>query len=197
MSKLQFIFIVLALLLGTGTDQAFAQDIVIFGPGETRIEGAIPYSVIGKYKAQFRVFKGRIALDGISKRVQSVYLEIDASSIRSNCPWCDKIARSRRLLFTTRYPKIVFKSDKIIHDESGYKVRGILEMRGVKRTMIFPFKVERIIDQKTKLETLDLKGSWVINRKNFNIIWNRVLDRGGIIVGDNFTVDWGIKVKLN
>ena len=62
--------------------------------------------------------------------------------------------------------------------------------------MIFPFKVIIIIDQRTKRKLLDLKGTWIINRKDFNIIWNKYLDQGGIVVGDILTVDWGIKVVI-
>ena len=71
-----------------------------------------------------------------------------------------------------------------MQDASGYKVQGVLEMHGVKRRMIFPFK----------REGLDIKGSWNINRKDFNIIWSKTLDHGGVLVGDIFTVDWGLRL---
>ena len=184
---------ILAVIFGMCIGRSFAQGIVTFGPKETKIEGSIPYSVIGKYKAQFRSFTGRITLDESLQRIQSVYLEIEVNSIHSNSSWCDKIARSRRLLHASLYPKIIFKSDKIVKDESGYKVKGVLEMHGIKRRMIFPFTAA--IDQKMGL--LDIKGSWMINRRDFNIIWNKYLDHGGVIVGDFFTVDWGIKTYIH
>jgi polyisoprenoid-binding protein YceI len=193
-SLVLFVFIA---SFGVGSCQSNAQEIVTFGPRETKISGSIPYSVIGRYKAQFSAFKGSIILDDKLQRVRAVYLEIEASSIKSNSPRCDRIARSRRLLYTVRYPKIIFKSDSIAQDENGYKVTGVLGMHGINRRMTFPFKAEIIIDQKTKRKIFDLKGSWRINRKKFNIIWNRYLDRGGILVGDYFTVDWGIRVFLN
>lgn len=191
-------FLILVVLIGgMGIGQSHAQAIVTFGPKEAKIMGSIPYSVIGQYRAYFRVFKGRMALDKDSGRVLSVYLGIEARSIKSNCPWCDKIARSRELLNTARYPKIIFQSERIMQDERGYKVKGILGMHGVNRRVTFPFKVEVMIDQKTKRRWLDLKGRWSINRKDFNIIWNKSLERIGIGVRDNFTVDWRIKVYMN
>jgi polyisoprenoid-binding protein YceI len=91
---------------------------------------------------------------------------------------------------------IFLKSDRITQDESGYQVNGVLEMHGIKRRMSFPFRVETINDQNTGHKWLDLKGNWDINRKDFNIIWNRYLDHGGILVSDVFTVKWGIRVNL-
>lgn len=187
-------FFVFFFSFGMVHSQSMAQGIVTFGPKETKIVGSIPYSVIGKYKAQFSAFKGRIALDLDLQRVQSVYLEIEANSIQSNCPWCDKLARSRRLLNTARFPRIIFKSSKIIQDAKGFKVNGVLLMHGITRRMTFPFKAIIIIDQNTRRKFLELQGSWLINRKDFNIIWNKLLDRGGVVVGNTLTVDWGIKV---
>ena len=183
-------------LVGTATALSYGEGVITFGPKETKIIGSIPYTVIGKYIAQFSAFKGRITLDEKAYQIQSVYLEIEASSIESNCPWCDRVARSRRLLYTAQYPNIIFKSDQIIHDANGYRVKGVLGMHGVKRRMAFPFQVEIIIDQRTKRKELDFKGTWSINRKEFNIIWNKYLDQGGIIVGDHLKVDWGIKVYI-
>ena len=59
---------------GIGISQSNAQEAVTFGPKETRIDGSIPYSIIGKYKARFSSFKGRIVLDDHLRRIQSVYL---------------------------------------------------------------------------------------------------------------------------
>jgi len=188
-------FLFLLILTSMGISSSHASEILTFGPKETRIDGSIPYSVIGKYKAQFKSFKGTIILDNASM-IQSVGLEIEVNSITSNCPWCDKIVRSRKLLNTAKYPEIIFKSRKIIHDEEGFKVKGILEMHGIRKVMNFPFKFEIIYDRKSHENLLEVHGSWVINRKDFNIIWNKLLDRGGLLVGDEMTVKWGIQAFL-
>jgi polyisoprenoid-binding protein YceI len=185
------------LFLCSGLGRSFAAEIITFGPKETRIDGSIPYSLMGTYKARFGVFKGRIILDGGSRRIQSVYLAIRVDSIHSNCPWCDRAIRSRRLMNAAKYPYIFFKSSKIFHDQGGDRIKGVLEMHGIQRTMTFPFSITIINDQKYRRKMVDLKGSWTINRKYFHIIWSKLLDRGGIIVGDNFTVHWGIKAFLN
>lgn len=185
-----FLLLVLTVFLGIGNNESFADNIITFGPRETKIDGSIPYSVVGKYKAQFKVFKGEIRFDRDQQKILSVYLAIKVNSIASNCPWCDNIVRSGRLLNTRRFPNIIFQSDKIIHDDEGYKVKGVLEMHGIKRVMIFPFMFSMTDG------FLDLQGSWIINRKDFDIYWNRVLDHGGVLVGDNMTVNWGIRENL-
>lgn len=167
-----------------------------FGPQETDITGSIKYSVIGKYKANFQRFKGEITYDSRSQQITAVHLEIEAETITSNCDWCDKIVRSEQLLDTDQHPLITFKSSEIISDGDGYRVKGTLEMHGITREAEFPFKADIAAAGDTQQETLAVNGTWQINRKDFDIIWNRVLDKGGILVGNEITVDWGIQSEI-
>ena len=186
------VFLALAVYFAGGINLSYADRIIAFGPNETKMEGSIAYTVLGKYKAQFRNFRGRIVLNEHTMEVVAVSLRIKANSISSNSSWCDRLAKSRRLLNALKYPEIIFRSEKITRNEKGLWVKGILEMHGIKRHLTFPFSAQMREDLKSKRKFLDLKGSWSINRKRFNIVWNRLLDKGGIIVGDNFTVDWGL-----
>lgn len=187
-----FCFLALAIMSGP---PARAAEGFSLGPDNTLITGSIAYAVLGKYKAHFKVFHGNVSLEKSSGQVQSVDVEIQAASIKSNCPNCDRAARSRRLLNTIRYPKIIFKSDKIWKVVGQYKVLGVLEMHGVRKRIGFPFTVKVYEDPERHLRSIDLKGQWRLNRKDFNIKWNRYLDHGGVLVGDTFTVDWWIRLK--
>ncbi len=185
---------VLFVLVAAGP--GFASGVVEFGPGETTIEGSIRYTVIGHYEFEFDRFKGEIAVDEDSREILDVYLEIEAESIGSECLWCDKIVRSEQLLHTEKHPLIVFKSQKIFRDEEGYQVTGILDMHGKTKEMTFPFSAEFITDEQTGENGIAVNGRWVINRKDFDIIWNRLLDVGGVLVGNHITVEWGIRSAI-
>ena len=100
------IFLLSTIVFLMSAVHSYASGLVVFGPKETQIKGSIKYSVIGRYNAQFASFKGRITLDQGSNLIQSVYLEIAAASIESDCKWCDRIVRSDQLLATDKYPKI-------------------------------------------------------------------------------------------
>lgn len=90
----------------------------------------------------------------------------------------------------------MFTSQRIIKDTNDWKVVGFLEMHGVKSEVVFPFQV-KILPNSTALESIfDLSGHWEIKRKDFNIIWNKLLDHGGVLVGDYINVDWSIKTEV-
>ena len=45
-------------------------------------------------------------------------------------------------------------------------------------------------------DTIQLSGVWNIDRKDFGIVWSRVLDKGGVIVGNIITVEWNINETI-
>lgn len=186
--------LLVVVVLLTLSTQAYSFVELKIGPKEAVINGSIKYSVIGKYKAQFSQYSGAIGLDDKTNEIQSVYLSIDAASIQSDCSWCDKIVRSKQLLSVEEYPLIVFRSNKIMKEADAYWVKGILSLHGEKKEISFPFNVMRIEDSANGTIILNIKGQWDINRKDFKITWNKLLDKGGIVVGNNVIVDWKINV---
>ena len=96
----------------------------------------------------------------------------------------------------SKYPNITFVSKKIIKGEGNrLKVVGDLSIRGVTK--------EITVD--VEGPTPEVKDPWgnfrrgatgtsKINRKDFGILWNSVLDSGGLVVGDD--VDIYVEVEL-
>ncbi len=185
----------LTILLWTAT-AVHANGKVYLNPEQADVKASIDYAVIGTYHSFFEDFNGKVKVDSEKNTIQSVYLEFVTKTITSNCGWCDKIVRSKRLLSSQEYPLITFTSDTIFKDEQGYKVKGVLDLHGVKKEYVLPFDADIIIDEASGEKLLDIKGLWEINRKDFNITWNKLLDKGGVLVGNIITVDWGIKAPI-
>lgn len=192
-SGLIFALAIIGLLFSTSAVVA-ATISVEFGPAQTELQGSIKYSVIGRYLARFERFNGQINVDPATGLVRSVELRIEADSIKSDCGWCDKIVRSPQLLDTAKYPEIVFQGSEITADGDGYIVRGFLDMHGKRREMSFPF--DATVSLEDSGQQLAASGRWVINRKEFDITWNRLLDKGGMLVGNHVTVEWQVNVPL-
>lgn len=173
---------------------SFCFETVEIGPKETIIKSSIKYSVIGKYNAVFDEYTGQISLDWKNKEINGVQLNIDAASIQSQCGWCDKIVRSKQLLHVDQHPKIVFKSREIEKNSNGYDVMGDLYFHGVVKQLTFPFKITAIEEDHSGWLQINAKGQWTFNRKDFKVIWSRLLDHGGVLVGDDITVEWEVNI---
>lgn len=167
-----------------------ADEKFIFDPHQSNIQGSIHYSVIGVYKARFLEFQGEARVDQKTGQVSSVLLKIKVDSLRSRFPKLDRIITSKRLLDAKQSPEIIFQSQSIQKRGESYTVTGIVDMHGIKRTIVFPFELNYL-----DANTLVAQGKWLINRKDFDIIWHKILDRGGIIVGNQITVDWKLTAQ--
>ncbi len=188
MTKMLLGLIILVGLCTSTPLAAYADTTYGFSCHESSIKGAVPYVVIGTYRSIFRECSGKIVYDMLKARIKSVELSITIASLESNCKWCDDIVKSKRVLDAASYPVIIFKSKNFGNTEDAPWVSGLFGMHGVTKNLQASFELK---EQNNNI--LFLKGMWKINRKDFNIIWNRWLDHGGILVGDYITVDWQVK----
>lgn len=175
---------------------AWADINVPFGPENSQIKASIKYTLVGRYRAHFEKYQGHLTFNQEQKNVKSVFLEIDANSVHSSFLSLDKIVRSKQILSVKEFPQIIFESHSIIADPKGYQVKGVLNLHGVEKEFFSSFTQDIVIDKNTQKEEMLFKGNWVIKRKDFGIIWNKLLDKGGIIVGDYINIDWEIKIPL-
>ncbi len=187
----QIIIIMLSL---TVASVSRAEDGYVVNSKASNIVCMVKYTLIGKYTPSFEDFSGLIYFDPKDITKSSVYLRIQTDSIESKYATLDRLAKSTRLLDSRKYPDVIFQSKKIEKRADGYYVTGLLTLHGVTKNFTFPFKMEGPVVQGKK-SYIVAHGKWLIDRKKFNVFWDKHLDRGGIVVGDQITVDWKIKAE--
>lgn len=190
MKFLNLLVVILPGVMLALSGHSFADTVYIVDCKNSSINGRIKYSVIGQYRSNFKECSGRIIYDKDQRQIKSVVLEIRSKSIHSNCRWCDDIVRSKQLLDTEQHPLITFKADVIENKNDAYVASGDLNLHGITRELNANFVIEDRSD-----DVLEARGQWILRRKDFGITWNRLLDHGGVLVGDHITVDWHIKAE--
>lgn len=186
------ILLVFGLCLATVSDAQARRSNYYFDGDNSRLKGSIKYTLIGTYRAGFEEFEGTLRYDSKDIEKSSVDLRISTASIKSKYPRLDRIVRSSRLLDAANYPYITFKSTSIRETDQGYYIEGRVKLNDITKDFGFYFDLAGPFREGGE-EFLEARGRWVINRKDFEIIWNRWLDHGGIIVGNHITVDWEIQ----
>jgi polyisoprenoid-binding protein YceI len=115
---------------------------------------------------------------------------IDASSIDTGLADRDTHLKSADFLDVAGHPEITFKSTRV--EKLGgerLRVAGDLTIRGTTR--------EVVLDVEYAGQTKDPWGNvragfaakTVIERKDFGLSWNQVLEAGGVLVGDSVTIE--------
>jgi len=176
---------------------ALAQHEYLIDSGQSDIQGAVRYSVVGRYEAKFEKISGAIYYDPKNTAKSSVDLTIYTNSLKSEYPVLDRAAKSRRLLDVGKYPQMTFKSTRMEPKGKRMMVTGVIEAHGVKQTITFPFDLTGPIYDYGRQKYVKASGQWLINRKDFGITWNKALDKGGVVVGDTITVDWEVIASMD
>ena len=94
-----------------------------------------------------------------------------------------------------KYPTLVFKSKRIESVGGRLRMIGDLTMRGVTKEVSLDVDgpTPEVKDQRGALR-MGASATTKVNRRDFNISWNSVLDGGGVVVGDQVSIT--VEVEL-
>lgn len=144
-------------------------------------------SVVG----QFRDFSGVVDINRAEPAKSAVEFTIQASSIDTGNNNRDEHLRSPDFFDVAKFPAITFRSTAVAKkSDTQFDVTGDLTMHGVTKRVTLPVtflgfaKTQRGEKAGFEIET-------TLNRKDFGIVWNRSLDEGGVLLGDD------VKISIN
>jgi len=159
-------------------------------PEKSEINCLVGYLLNSKIEAKFLRFYGTITYDSGNDSDNSIQLFIDTASLKASSKKIEQFLRSARGLDAARYEEIEFLSETVKCDRLDCLISGTLSLHGKKRKIKFPF---RLINQTSSgKNNLIAEGVWIINRKDYNVIWSKLLDRGGVIVRNRVSIPWRI-----
>jgi len=87
-----------------------------------------------------------------------------------------------------KYPEITFLSSSVTKQDKGFMINGTLNMHGVDKAVSFLIKGSSPVTDPWGKIRRSVRGEITVNRQDFDIKWNKVLDSGGVLVGNNILV---------
>jgi polyisoprenoid-binding protein YceI len=114
-----------------------------------------------------------------------IEVTIDAASIETGDAQRDTHLRSPDFLDAEQYPVIRFESSQIeTLGQNKYKIHGQLTIRNTTRPVAFEAEVSPAIKDPWGMTRTGARASGVINRKDWGLTWNQVLEFGSLLVGE-------------
>jgi polyisoprenoid-binding protein YceI len=140
---------------------------------------------------QFRDFSADVNIDRANPAKSSVEFTIQATSIDTGNPNRDNHLRTADFFDVATFPTITFKSTAVAaKSKNDFEVTGDLTMHGVTKRVTLP--VTFLGFAKTaKGEKAGFEIETTVNRKEYEVLWNKSLDEGGLLLGDD------VKVTIN
>ena len=157
-------------------------------PTHSSIEFSIRHLVIAKVRGRFAKFSGKIELDDGDVTRSAVTAEIDAASIHTNDEKRDAHLRAADFLDVEKFPKITFASKRIEKLGGELRMTGALTIHGVTRDAVLEVEQLGALKDPWGNQRVAFSAKGTIDRKEYGLQWNQVLDTGGFAIGDKLEV---------
>lgn len=179
----------LALLVGTFfiLSSAKAEELVI-DASHSDVGFSIKHMMISNVKGKFKEYDADIDFDLKTKVFNSLKATVTANSIDTGIEKRDNHLRSEDFFEVEKFPDITFKMTKYTSEGDEGVMEGLLTIRDVTK----PVKLETTVNGIIKDFSGNTKAGFTlegkINRKDFGLKWNKVLEAGGFAVGDEVKI---------
>jgi len=137
---------------------------------------------------EFKSYEGTIKYDPANLANSTVEITIDVSSIDTENEKRDGHLKSPDFFDVEKYPNMTFKSKQVKKASDGITVVGDLTIHGVTKEVIL--NVEGPSDPVVFMGMTKIAASATtkINRTDFGLTWNKVLETGNLLVGEEVTI---------
>jgi polyisoprenoid-binding protein YceI len=167
-----------------------------FDPEHTGVQFKVRHLMVSHVRGDFEKVSGKIVYDESDVTKSTADITIEAASINTGVAKRDEDLRGPDFLDVAKYPTITFKSKKVEKAGEGkLKMTGDITIHGVTKEVVLSIEGP----------TPPIKDPWGntrvggsattrINRRDFGLTYNKVLEIGGAVVGDevDITIDMEI-----
>ena len=160
-------------------------------PVHTTVGFSVRHMTISTVRGQFNKVAGTITVNDNDPATAVIEATIDTASIDTHSPDRDSDLKSANFLDVAKYPTMTFKSKKIEAAGPGkYNVVGDLTLHGVTKEVTLAVEATGapIKDPWGNMRA-GATATTTINRKDFGLTWNKMIEAGGAVVGDAVAVE--------
>jgi len=190
-------FAAAAILLGMLPPSLFAQSVTwTIDPGHSAAQFTVRHMVVSNVRGEFDGPTGTVTFDPADLRTLKVDASFATKSVNTRNADRDTDLRSDLFFDVAKFPKMTFKSKRAEPGAAGHlKLIGDLTIKGVTKE----------VSLEVEGPTTEIKDIWgerrigatastTIDRREFGLVYNRMLEGGGAVVGDAITVTIDIEM---
>lgn len=169
-----------------------------FDPSHSSAEFAARHLMVSTVRGSFRNVTGTINFDPDNIENSSVEATINVSEMTSTGILDrDNHLKSADFLDAENYPTITFKSTKVEKKgENEARVTGDLTIRGVTRPVTLNAELAGVVTNPWGNKVAGFSATTVINREDFGLTWNMVIEGGGVMVSKEIKVTLEVEAAL-
>lgn len=149
--------------------------------------------LVSKVKGHFTEFEGTFSIDDKKIANSKFSAKIKVARINTNNEKRDNHLKGPDFFDVDQFPIITFESTKVSGSSKNMMIEGNLTMHGVTRPVTLKTKNNGTATDPWGNERIGLTATGKINRKDFGINWNKALDKGGVMLGEEVDIELEIE----
>lgn len=165
-------------------------------PVHTAIEFKVRHLMVSWVKGVFTNVSGTVDIDETNLAASNVKIQIETASIDTNNGKRDDHLRSPDFFEVATFPTMTFVSKKVVVAEGKpVKVIGDLTIRDVTKEVELDVEdFSQVVTDPWGKSRRGASASTEINRKDFGLTWNKALEAGGVVVGDEIRISLEVEM---
>ncbi len=167
--------------------RAQAADNYKIDPAHTSVGFSVRHMGVSNVKGHFDAFAGSLVLDNGS--IKEAGGTIQVKSVNTGMERRDSHLRSADFFDAARYPVITFKTKRVEKSAGQTLLIAEFTMRGVTKDLRLPVQLSGPVKDPQGNTRIGLEGRTTLNRKDYGIQFNAVMETGGLLVGEEVAIE--------
>jgi polyisoprenoid-binding protein YceI len=161
-----------------------------FDHAHSSIDFTVRHLLVSKVRGRFTKWTGTIEIDEQDIARSRFDVAIDVASVDTHEPQRDAHLRSGDFFEVDKHPQMTFKSTRVEpRGKDRLTVTGDLTLRGVTREVVLDVERSGVIAKDPwGKRRAGFTATTTINRKDFGVSYNQVLDQGGLALSEDVAV---------
>lgn len=164
-------------------------------PAHSEVNFTVRHMMISNVRGRFENFSGTVDFNEQQPELSTVDVDIQVTSINTKEPNRDAHLRSADFFDAEKYPVMKFTSKRVekVSDNEG-KIYGDLTIKDVTRPVVLNVEYSGMAKSPWGTTSAGFTASTTINRKEWGLTWNKALETGGMLVGDDIKINIELEI---
>ncbi len=156
----------------------------------TKVGFEITHMMISTVEGQFKDYEASFEYDEKTNTLKNIKAKIKTESIDTENQKRDNHLRDSDFFDVKKYPFMEFVSTEEIKIKVGEQkeIKGKLTIKGITKDVVLKVTYKGRAKDPWGQERIGFEATTKINRKDFNINWQKLLETGGVVVGEEVTI---------
>ena len=157
------------------------------------IEFSVAHMVVSKTKGRFTDYKGFVEMDPDGLKIKATEAVINTASVNTMQEKRDGHLKNEDFFNVEKYPTMIYKMKYSRKEGDNIIAIGDLTMLGVTKEVMLTGKFNGFVKDPYGNTRAGFTAEGKLNRKDFGMNWSKLLDSGGMVVGDDITLKFEIE----